>query len=743
MGKKESGKCVKGLGALFRSVKYILTPTLVTYFAQSGGLYIANGLYTWMTMSAVDQILCKIPAELNTTNGVPIHKIGCSNCTDNLLMCGKEWCYKAAMNITLKKMIGGSKKSWPKMFLAAGQDPVCNLKVSEAGDPVAVLVDLGGTINPTAKTNRKYDAGDDCIQWHCQVMLQAALTNKDLSSPTAGCTNTAMTKPDYLAKTCVCQAMPLTFAQAKTLNALCGPQSNNLPARVFLNILNTRDQCLQSSLKAVQVRTGKNYKKFVKEENCVNWLSFADTHTDWLRQKSPPAAPKGAPITPDSYSHCKIVMCEAAHAALVPWKTPAVACSWTVGKWTEWDFTMSPHLVKFCSNVFPAALRTNVGIAKAVCNITTAATICKELLEKGFRGSLLGVVPSEPAELPCTGVSMASFKAFQFDCKKAQANITGSSSSRRLTSSDEQMDMAPAGTVKGPVACSEIATDAVPISFDEYFDGKAAIDDETDSLDFPAAEAAPAGWESQLLQEPSQFDFTRALLPFDPTGTDSSNNRKLQAKDPNDNLMSYTTTAWSQCTCFQQCVSGVKTREVGCDSDKCASPKPENRVKCRCQHCASCDVAFFLTALSLTLSLQGLAGLLVFGAFFFADRVHIDDLAVVSWCSCSCVPLLGLICKSIPVFLRVFVYINMVEVVLLSISAFLPYVFWTAHHEYDCKTNQPLLLLAAVNMGLWWMQLGYGIYMKKYKPTPAQLHTAAPRGKIRRMICIPLRSIGP
>lgn len=330
---------------------------------------------------------------------------------------------------------------------------------------------------------------------------------------------------------------------------------------------------------------------------------------------------------------------------------------------------------------------------------------------------------------------MAQFKAFQFDCAKAQANITGSSSIRRLSSVDE-MNMVPAGAAKGPVGCNQESNDfrgLPPISYDEYFDGKAAVHDETESFAFPAAEAAPTGWESQL----------QVSAEVEDIGTDSSKDRKLQAVDPNGNLMSYTTSAWSQCTCFQQCVSGVKTRQVTCDSDKCASPKPENKVQCNCQHCASCAVEFYLTALTLTVGVQGLAGILVFGAFFFAERVHIDDLAVVSWCSCSCVPLLGLICKSIPVFLRVFVYVNMVEVMLLALSAFLPFVPGNARHEYDCKTNQPLLILAAVNCGLWWCQLGYGIYMRKNKPMPAQLHAAAPSGKIRRAICIPLRSIGP
>jgi len=724
MGKdKPQSKVAKFGWGVLKAVKFLLTPTLTTYFAQSGGIYIVNGLYTFMTMGAVDEILCKIPGEWNTTKQ---QTIGCSNCSDNLLMCGKGWCYKAAMNITLKKMLKGDKKSWPKMFLAAGQDPVCNLKVSESADPVATLVDLAGTINPTAKTvGRKYDAGDDCIQWHCQVMLQAALTNEQLSSPTGICSNAAMTKPDYLAKSCVCNEMPMTFSMATSLNTLCGPQSNNLPARVFLNILNSRDQCLKTSLIAVKAQTDKNYIKFVKQKDCVNWLSFANTHTDWLRQKSPPIPPSKTGKDPMSYSHCKIVMCTAALASLEPWKYTGVACTWSVGKWTEWDFTMSPHLVKYCSNVFPAALRTNVGIAKAVCNITTTATICKDLLNKGFRGSALGIVPSEAPQLACTGVTMPQFQAFQFDCKKAQANITGSTSVRRLTSGDEQ-------TAKGPVGCNEHSNDfrgLPPISFDEYFDGKAAVHDETDSFSFPAAEAAPAGWGSQL-QESAEVEVT---------GTDSSQERKLQGVDPNSNLMSYTTTAWSQCTCFQQCVSGVKTRTVTCDSDKCASPKPENRVKCHCQHCAACAVKFYLTALYLTVCVQGLAGLLVFGAFFFAERVHIDDLAVVSWCSCSCVPMLGLICKSIPVFLRVFVYINMVEVILLAMSAFLPFVPGT----YDCKTNQPLLILAAANCGLWCCQLGYGVYMRKNKPMPAQLHAAAPSGKIRRAICIPLRSIGP
>jgi len=241
MGKdQKQGKLRKFVQNCCKAIGFLLTPSLVTYFAQSGAIYVVNGLYTWLTMPAIEKILCQIPAEYNKTLG---HTVGCNNCTDNLLMCGKGWCYKAAMNISMIVKDSGTHKSWKDMFLQAIVDRECNLKVSESVDPMAMM---NAILSQRAATPNS--PTDKCLQWHCQVMQLAALTNTDLSHPSGVCTNAKKTKPDYLAESCVCNSMALNFDSATSIAAACGPTSAALPSRVFVMAVGTKNDCFKTSI---------------------------------------------------------------------------------------------------------------------------------------------------------------------------------------------------------------------------------------------------------------------------------------------------------------------------------------------------------------------------------------------------------------------------------------------------------------------------------------------------------------
>merc|ERR1712203_1069828 len=63
--------------------------------------------------------------------------------------------------------------------------------------------------------------------------------------------------------------------------------------------------------------------------------------------------------------------------------------------------------------------------------------------------------------------------------------------------------------------------------------------------------------------------------------------------------------AWSPCTCYFQCIPGVRTREVTCpDATQCADPEPSSFQACDCEHCADCQIDFQLFILEMILFAQ-------------------------------------------------------------------------------------------------------------------------------------------
>lgn len=695
-----------------------------------------------MTMQAIQQILCQIPGEWNETLG---HKVGCANCTDNLLMCGKSWCYKAAMNLSIITKDSGSHKSWVDMFLQATQDKECNLKVSESSSPVATLISI---LDQRVQT--KGSPTDKCVQWHCQVLVLALLTSTDVTSLTGQCTNAKKTKPPYMEEFCPCQTIPMTYDQAVQIKNACGPQAAALPARVFLLAVSGKPECMKSSLDSgAKPKMPSQYGKMSLQEDCVKWTQNAVNHHQWFKSLISKAismqSVPGAPFSiPSIYGPCAKVYCEAfalsIRAAGYEEYNPVIgsSCTWTVGS-EGFSYAFAEDVYKVCNAVSaqPIFLNSPDVIGVQICNISTTPIICSEKVSQSscpgssinFKDIISYLSPPLTAD------------SFQNACTAYEANATSTAAgagaaARRLHANDRAIFKPPTGLKKGPVPCTEErvvhSTATAPASVQDMFDALQlhADDDMRDWLPPPPSteEAHPLSLfseaEERRLQEEAAADAAAS-----------------SGGGANDQLLEYTASAWTQCQCYQQCVFGSKSRDVTCKSDKCKSPKPAGIEQCKCTHCADCSVAFNLFGLYLTLFLQGGAGLLLFGCFYFADQVHEDDLAIVS--CCSCIGPLGMICKTVPVILRIFVYINMGQVVFLGIQAYIPYLPGMGNFQYDCKTNTPLLILSAVNLTLWGSQFAYGCFMKRNKPMPAPLHVAATGGKLRKLICVPLRSIGP
>lgn len=751
-----------------KSFKFLLTPSLVTYFAQAGAIYLINGLYTMVSMDPIQEILCKIPGEWNETQG---NTVGCSNCTDNLLMCGKDWCYKSSMNITIMKKNSGQQKSLNDMFLQATQDKECSLKIGEATNPIAAVVSIIDERARTKAATGVADPGNKCLQWHCQVLIVATGLDQgtDVFSPSGQCTNVKFTKPSYYDKTCICGGLPMTFDMATKINNECGVPVAGVVQKVLTMSVASKATCLRTSVERAAQAKASDYNAMALKEECVTWFQTSSTHHQWFTALASDLSCVGASCsgaTASTYGSCTKVMCQAFYNSVF-WKsvgeTPPLSdgCTYGSDALTPEDIDYIGVTLQAVSDIIDqcqavsantAALADVFKTSVRLCNITKdgrtnpAATppLCTEVWPAGSfcpgakANELIDVMTDLTDLVPDWAAACLNWQAWLAGGRRMAMVEAPDIRHHHIPKDDGYGGSGNLASAKGlcgldgcddsPIPAATQAVKAETFSFQDMLNGIPRQDGDMIQSIGPS----PSEEENELLQEEEDEEEDGRRLQDEAAAAEPSG-----GSASNDALPDYTTTAWSQCVCYQQCVQGSRNRDVTCKSDKCKAPMPPKQDDCLCTHCAACHVAFNLMGLWMTLFFQGFAGMLLFGAFYFADRVHEDDLALIRCCSFAA--FFGMICKAFPVLMRIFVYVNMGQVIFLFIQTFVPMLPAT----YDCKTNMPLLILSAVNCTLWVCQICYGIYMKKKKPMPAQLHMAMPGGKIRKAICVPLRSIGP
>lgn len=203
----------------------------------------------------------------------------------------------------------------------------------------------------------------------------------------------------------------------------------------------------------------------------------------------------------------------------------------------------------------------------------------------------------------------------------------------------------------------------------------------------------------------------------------------------NADAQDWTTSAWSRCTCLQQCVSGVTVRSVTCPAGvTCKDPKPSSAMSCICEHCANCSVSWTNWAFVVLYCSQGGLSLFMWLAFWKVSMLEEDDLSDMR-CATKC---LGFFCKFLPVSLRIFTYAELILVVYVFGVVVIP----LGSFESDCRAFNPGRVHATANLVIWLVQLAFGIYMRRNKPMPPWLYNAVPDGVIK-ILCAPIRAIGP
>jgi len=203
-------------------------------------------------------------------------------------------------------------------------------------------------------------------------------------------------------------------------------------------------------------------------------------------------------------------------------------------------------------------------------------------------------------------------------------------------------------------------------------------------------------------------------------------------------LPPYKVDVWSKCSCIQQCVLGVKTRDVTCEAKACMEPEPPSKETCTCAHCADCVVDMNLMIISFTFLLQGLIATMVCAAFAHFSSKDEDDLASLNICE----KLLGCFCKCLPLYVRVLTILSFFQLIYINLQTFVPTSILAL--STDCNQVVPLKDTAMIASGVYVLQLAFGMGAKNTVAVPAWLYAPMRPGKgCRFKLKKFLRALGP
>jgi len=231
------------------------------------------------------------------------------------------------------------------------------------------------------------------------------------------------------------------------------------------------------------------------------------------------------------------------------------------------------------------------------------------------------------------------------------------------------------------------------------------------------------------------------LRQNDTVCTGNSKHRHLQTAttapslELNNQRDDYVVSDWSKCTCYQQCIPGVRTRSVRCSGGgSCKLPVPSSTKDCSCEHCADCKwVLIVIMVQYILFFFQALCSLILWLAFWSVSYLDEDDLCDMGICT----KLTGCACKSLPFIVRLLTHCTFFTVMFLLLVTFQPSEF-----QSDCKQSDNLRQLVIVVTSVWIIQLMFGLYMKSTNAMVPWLYNATSEGAWK-LITSTIRAIGP
>lgn len=646
-----------------------LTPSLVSYFFWNCAISLIFGGWVYGSSASLFTYLCNIPAQFNATTGAGV---GCSNCTDALLLCDKEDCWRHAFNFTYQTEAKVANDPFYTALQQAVLDTNCNQLAQSSSDTVDMLY----SIKSMRSTSKGASPTDACIRLHCEIFVNAVSRSKGTTLTGPGtCTNILDIKPADQATTCTCDALDVDLQVASDVAGICGPLASGLSAVIFGRMLGSKDQCFQDSL-ATQ-KTAKQYATLSTNINCTGLFKTSDSVIAWFSEKDA--------IDSQKYSN---------------WAIPPACLTVMCGAVAE-SFKMSS------------------------CNWTTSPNL--NATEKGD----LDLVITQ-----CASSNVKPQITLALACSSPNLKALPACTSRRL----DEDDLSLYGIELAEKESSAEKTDETvePCSADSGESGKCilpTISQENQQFDHDSLQRAALvfsevkGYEAddyedivsgRILQTSSESSTATAPSPSSTASTASTDNTQLQ---------DYTTTAWSKCTCYQQCISGVSTRSVTCpDGVKCQEPKPSSALACTCSNCSNCNVQYLIWGLAAAYGWNGFVALLLWLAFLGVSTYEEDDYTDMG----CCVKLLGCVCKSLPFFCKVNTYIIFFGTCYLIFQGLIPVSL-----NSDCKFPG-MQFLTIGGIVVWVLQLSVGVYMHRFKPMPPWLHTASSSKLFK-----PINAVGP
>jgi len=181
-----------------------------SYFLWSALIYTASGLALAIGRPDVEKFMCNSQKVMSSSQG-------CEGCRAELLMCPKNLCWTAAVNITWQTQAKTTQGNLYQAFLEASTDTVCNTLVRKVQTPVQMITELQASASQVT---------EGCTEFHCGVLSIAVGGSSDLDSPSGVCTDEYGTKPpDEDQSECTCAGLLSSselLAAKSVIDDVCG-----------------------------------------------------------------------------------------------------------------------------------------------------------------------------------------------------------------------------------------------------------------------------------------------------------------------------------------------------------------------------------------------------------------------------------------------------------------------------------------------------------------------------------------
>lgn len=759
-----------------------LTPNLLIYFGIIALYNIIIGIFLFNIRSSVQKVLCKVPASGSALVGGSPSDMrvtqGCAGCPDQLLMCGKPMCYQAAMNLTYQANASSSTNNLFKIFEIASQSDVCN-ELHKISDSPVQMFELMMTAIENDATKRT--ALEQCLNYQCGVLANIfGPSNKDLFDSSGKCENVWGTKPRWLSTDCVCARTRVDSRVASMIRSACGTTlAFILEIPYHQALMFDKEVKEKEVLQITQNKYPGIFSRFVRTSACVS-LTVDNTFLNMIEQaaNNQAAASNTATGTAAVASYpedCEKFWCHAANETIFHWNWThdaelssmsrdrlagySTLCNKMYTLWTNtynvvrfvcWKAVKTPSwfsppaicrtsayqwVIDCPTTKCPMDARTNdtVLLGCMVCQLPGGFRLVPEMRPLCFenqRRAREGCGGQRRLNLPASGNSSADYGGLVLGVglitKDADMDSTGSHDSHNREDALE-MRIRSSCEEKPPQEAEKRSNlSQLPVRSVGAF--------ETGPLQLSLLELGE--WRYQELADTGPMarnetqGIVRSLQEADGAAAEAGGG----SAQMNDVLDDYDVGPFSRCTCYQQCIPGVKVRNVVCNSRACKDPKPKTQVTCMCNHCADCDYEPGMLILSIGFFAEGALSLLVSLAWLKITALTEDDMAEVG----CCLGLLGFFCKFMPALMRIVTLFNIGMIAYMAFISLIP----ISGFQYDCNFVFDLQLSVIVAIFSWFLCLALAIVTKAKQPVPPWLYQT-PGGGLIRLICKPIRAVGP